>query len=958
MGQPNEKEDPVIILDELNSYEENLKSENINIENKFNSLRNIIEEYQNYKLILDKYPKKKFGLSPMRKKTEARNDLNYDKNKLDEINHKFERVNKWIKMAKTPYYNNLHLIFNKIRGKSPDKKHSKDLSNISSTKNIFSKKDNENIRKRTNLKKIPMLKNDNSDLVVVKKNRKKHNSFDNSSIIGTDYNNNDNKKYNYLEDYTDRVIEERIISFYLNNKSKFNERVFKGPPDSFRWISWCIINELPLERDKNIYNNYLTKDLEKDNKDRIIRDIERTFSDKNINKDELRKKETSLYNILKAFWNLDKEVGYCQGMNLIVGFLLLVSNGNELDIFYLLISNFSSSFKVRKKFNYSFRGLFSEEFPLLYFLNFIFDILLQENLPEVKNHLDEMGITYDLWIGQWFQTLFTIVLPINWLKRVWDCIYSDNIFFIVKFAIAFTRIIKDDIMVKDEEIDIINYFKELQNFSLCPENKFLDEKIDINTLILRAQKIKLDPEEYIKLYKKKSENFEDFNNKMEKNNRISYLLDYGNELITDYKVKHRETVLFESNSEGVQYQDSKDIDNIQDEKVNEQELKENKKENEIKRQNCIFDENKNKLKIKISKSILKNEIIENSNDKKNEKFVNKKTIENNPEEKNNNFKINNLDITAEKRKNYFLNEKNTQQNNPYDSNSPYGHYPMKMPKCDIKECVNTANKNIKVEYNNLINQNYPQSEYQKEHQKYFDINSPNSQRNINNINQNNLYKNYFGNFYQNQNIYSPRNYPKLDKRNNPIDNYNSQNNINNNYNIQNYDLNKRVNNNPNITLNNMINSNYNNNYIYNINNTPKNNLYNNNNNIINNNNEINNDKIMKNLNDNNYNNYKNNYNINNNIYKNNYQNQNNNIYKVMNIPNIAINNNINNYNNNINYNNYNNYNLINHNNTDSNIYYNNGIQNQPNCKLIKILKKPSGVNQVDKVTKLSPKNNN
>ena len=73
--------------------------------------------------------------------------------------------------------------------------------------------------------------------------------------------------------------------------------------------------------------------MEKDNKDAIIRDIERTFSDKNINNKELREKETSLYNILKVFWNLDKEVGYCQGMNLIVGFLLLVLEGNELDTF-------------------------------------------------------------------------------------------------------------------------------------------------------------------------------------------------------------------------------------------------------------------------------------------------------------------------------------------------------------------------------------------------------------------------------------------------------------------------------------------------------------------------------------------------------------------------------------------------------------------------------------------------
>ena len=46
-------------------------------------------------------------------------------------------------------------------------------------------------------------------------------------------------------------------------------------------------------------------------------------------------------------------------------------------------------------------------------------------------------------------------------KRVWDCIFSDNIYFLVKFGIAFTKLIKTEILDKTEEIDVINFFKEL-----------------------------------------------------------------------------------------------------------------------------------------------------------------------------------------------------------------------------------------------------------------------------------------------------------------------------------------------------------------------------------------------------------------------------------------------------------------------------------------------------------------
>ena len=49
--------------------------------------------------------------------------------------------------------------------------------------------------------------------------------------------------------------------------------------------------------------------------------------------------------------------------------LLFLDFRNLFQHFYLLISNFSATFNTRKSYDYSFRGLFSEGFPLLAFLN-------------------------------------------------------------------------------------------------------------------------------------------------------------------------------------------------------------------------------------------------------------------------------------------------------------------------------------------------------------------------------------------------------------------------------------------------------------------------------------------------------------------------------------------------------------------------------------------------------------
>ena len=129
MGQPNEKEDPIQLLEKINSLEEKIRTENIASDKSFKLVKKIIDEYQNYKLKVDNLPKTKFGLPPMKKKPEVNANANanpngekFDKNKIEEINRTFERINKWVKMAKTPYYHNFHYIFQKIKGGNKEEK--------------------------------------------------------------------------------------------------------------------------------------------------------------------------------------------------------------------------------------------------------------------------------------------------------------------------------------------------------------------------------------------------------------------------------------------------------------------------------------------------------------------------------------------------------------------------------------------------------------------------------------------------------------------------------------------------------------------------------------------------------------------------------------------------------------------------------------------------------------------
>ena len=709
MGQQNEIEEPEFILDQLNSYEEQIKKDDIFSEDSFQIAKNIAKEYITYKDILDKNQKKK-----QYKNDQIDISEDYDRNKLEEIKNKFDRINKWIKMAKTPYRNNFQHFLNKITGEDKKVKNN-NLFKDKSTDNIFGrgfKRKNNKLNNNILGQNFPETerKEKNKEIIKKGKKEKRTTSLDKYKSKESDSDQKNKQRKNF-ENYNDKNIEDKILSFYNHNKSKYKERLFKGPPECFRWLSWIIANQIPLERDINIYNNYLVKDLEEENKNSIIRDIQRTFSDVNMDEMALRKKETSLYNVLKAFWNLDEQIGYCQGMNLVVGFMLIISEGNELDTFYMLISNFSETFNKRKTYEYSFRGLFSEEFPLLSFLNFIFDILLEENIPEIKNHLEELGISYDLWIGQWFQTLFTIILPLNMCKRVWDCIFSDNIYFLVKFGIAFTKLIKTEILDKTEEIDVINFFKELQKFSMYPDNKFLESKCDIDTLITKASKIKLDPEEYIKLYRRRNENYGEFKSMMDKNSKISYNLEIGNISYINYKLNCRETVLFEKDNNEKE-KDTANLDQIKElygkdfkknENIIENEKKQNNKidiepkikQNDIKiNENQINKEDKNEIKIK---PILQRKNNINTNKKL---FIPKQEIFD--FEKNNN----NMDKIFNENKGEKTNNKINRSNNlnPTYKKKKMNQMPFNKDK-NINKIKNNYDNNINYDCNNINNDN-------------------------------------------------------------------------------------------------------------------------------------------------------------------------------------------------------------------------------------------------------------
>jgi hypothetical protein len=81
-------------------------------------------------------------------------------------------------------------------------------------------------------------------------------------------------------------------------------------------------------------------------------------------------------NILSAFSVYNEKVGYCQSMNFVVGFILLMNGGNEKEAFWLFAtlsktSNLSTDYPKME----GLKGFYKQDFPLLHQYFDGFDII-------------------------------------------------------------------------------------------------------------------------------------------------------------------------------------------------------------------------------------------------------------------------------------------------------------------------------------------------------------------------------------------------------------------------------------------------------------------------------------------------------------------------------------------------------------------------------------------------------
>ena len=276
--------------------------------------------------------------------------------------------------------------------------------------------------------------------------------------------------------------EQGLRNYYISNPNHFESRVFKSPPLIFRWLSWLIMSGIPINRPYIYYYNLLTYDLNEENEIQIKKDLNRTIESKYFNIEDFKE---SLYRILKAISILDKEMSYVQGINFIVGFLLVISNRNENDTFYFIMALFSYTFA----FKFGIRGFYLENFPLIHSCIKVFENRFKKYFLNVFNHFEKIGVPYICWISPWIQMIYVNVFPNKELLRIWDCFFCNGIPFLISFGLSIVELVENDILELNDLSQIQEYFK-LLNPEMKNNFKYNEKKIeyDIEVLINNAIK--------------------------------------------------------------------------------------------------------------------------------------------------------------------------------------------------------------------------------------------------------------------------------------------------------------------------------------------------------------------------------------------------------------------------------------------------------------------------------------
>lgn len=168
-----------------------------------------------------------------------------------------------------------------------------------------------------------------------------------------------------------------------------------------------------------------------------------------------------LENILVAFSRHNKNVGYCQGMNMLVAISLLFLD--EETAFWFLAAIIE---KLLPR-DYYTPGLLGAQADQA-----VVRELVAEKLPRLNAHLQQYSIDVTLVTFNWFLTLFVDALPTESVLRILDCFLFEGMKVLFRMTLGILRVNERRVLNLTDPVALFQFLKEVARHTFDMEAVF------------------------------------------------------------------------------------------------------------------------------------------------------------------------------------------------------------------------------------------------------------------------------------------------------------------------------------------------------------------------------------------------------------------------------------------------------------------------------------------------------
>ena len=168
---------------------------------------------------------------------------------------------------------------------------------------------------------------------------------------------------------------------------------------------------------------------------------------------------SALRRILLAISVVCDDIPYCQGMNLLAGFLLVVIMEEET-VFWTLAAILQFTFPPHY-FDETLSGARIDAVVVVAidYMQELFSQFAKENFPELVTRLesfDEHILSISL---SWFMNMFINTLPMSTVVRVWDVILIEGDKALMRIALALLALNNDYLLSIEDDSDMATMFR-------------------------------------------------------------------------------------------------------------------------------------------------------------------------------------------------------------------------------------------------------------------------------------------------------------------------------------------------------------------------------------------------------------------------------------------------------------------------------------------------------------------